>query len=439
MRGLTPSALLLVAALALTACPPVGLGPDSGPYIPPDASVPPDAGEDAGSPADAGRIDAGAPDASHADAAGADASAADAASAIDSGPGVDAGGIDAGISPDAGSLGDGGCAAAVVSGSQSVGGFASVDSAGIWASPTSWPGMMGAAPAVTSYPGGFLAAFPGPSQTLMYVTYGMSWSAPAQVASALAIGQASLAVLGSDVHVVYWGADRNFYHGTFSAGAWDSANDPVGGATSQSFGVSAPTAVATAVSLEVAQTGEDTVLYSQTWTGGAWAHAVAIGGVAVEPTESPRLLALQGGAADLLLVAPSQLNRVLYYSVRTAGAWSTLNLVHDSSTYSPDAVALAALGGGQALMVYWGGDTQLYYSVYNPVGSWTPPAAVFSPNPNVASLPSLAPDVCGNGPLLAWVLPGTGVQTSNWFGGAWTNPVTVTGAGGLFVAAATRP
>ena len=30
-------------------------------------------------------------------------------------------------------------------------------------------------------------------------------------------------------HVVYWGSDSKFYHGTYSAGAWDGAGDLIAG------------------------------------------------------------------------------------------------------------------------------------------------------------------------------------------------------------------
>jgi hypothetical protein len=256
---------------------------------------------------------------------------------------------------------------------------------------------------------------------------GAPFSPLAPIATATTQGPPVLATIGSATHVVYWGSDSKFYHGTYSAGAWDGAGDPVGGSGSQSFGSSAPTLAAVGTELVVGQTGTNATLYAQSWTGGTWALATAITGASVEPTASPTLVTLTGGSAELLVVAPSQTNDVLYFATRTAGTWGTLAPVSGTTTYTSYPVALAALPGGKAVMVYEGGDTKPYVSAFDGA-SWSAPASLVSgTNPTLLSPPQITAGVCGNDATVALVPSNGVVSITSLSGGTWSAPTALAG------------
>jgi len=306
--------------------------------------------------------------------------------------------------------------------------FATTWSAGAWSTPSSLGGSVASVAALVPYANGYIGAVQEASSTTLASTLGAPFSQLAQVASATTQGPPVLATIGSAAHVVYWGSDSKFYHGTYSASAWDGAGDPVGGSgASQSFGSSAPTLAAVGTELVVGQTGTNATLYAQSWTAGSWAPATAITGASVEPTASPTLLGLNGGGAQLLVVAPSQTNDVLYFATRTAGTWSGLTTVSGATTYTSNPVALAALPGGKAVMVYEGGDTKPYVSLFDGA-SWSAPASLVSgSNPTLLSPPQITAGVCGNDATVAFVPSGGGVSITSLSGGSWSTPTALPG------------
>jgi len=120
-------------------------------------------------------------------------------------------------------------------------------------------------------------------------------TAPATIGAALAQGNPGARRHRATGHVVYWGSDSKFYHGTYSGSAWDAASDPVeasGGA--QSFGPSAPAATATGTTLLAAQSVRTAWSIDQAWTG-SWQAANALAGSSVVSSLSPAITAMNGG------------------------------------------------------------------------------------------------------------------------------------------------
>lgn len=327
---------------------------------------------------------------------------------------------------------DAGCAQTLaVLGGNGTSSFAATWSAGAWSTPSSLGGSFASVAAFVPYATGYIGALQEATSSTLASSVGAPFTQLAQIAAATTQGPPVLATIGGAAHVVYWGSDFKFYHGTYSAGAWDTASDPVGGSSSQSFGSSAPTLAAVGTELVVGQAGTNNTLYAQSWTGGTWAAAIAITGASVDATVSPTLVALTGGGADLLVVAPSQNTDVLYFATRTGGTWSSLAMVHDATTFTPYVVALAPLAGGKAALVYEGGDTEPYVSVFDG-STWSAPAALVSgTNPTLLSPPQITAGVCGNDATVALVPSSGVVSITSLSGGTWSAPNALTGTSGV--------
>jgi hypothetical protein len=451
--------LALLGALALAACSSSSGGerasPDGG-----DASQAPDeAGTDAtpdgttgdaptggpdATPGDAAQLDASAsdaPDASPADASPADSGPPDAladapptdatATATDSGPGdatsaSDATPPDAALDAPADAPADAGADAPIDAGCTStmavLGGsattiFSTTFASGQWAAPAAIGASGFSGPALVATGGQWLGVAQGPASALESTSFATgASSAMALVGAALTKGPPALVGNGASGRVVYWGTDFKFYDGLYTAGAWNGAGDPVGGAAAQAFGNSGPTAALVGGELVVAQCGTDAAAHLTSLIGGTWGPSVVVSGASVDPTVSPTLVALSGGSAELLLVAPAQTTQQLYYATRTGGTWSALQPVGGSTVFSPSAVSLAALGGGQAALVYEGSDSRPYVTLYDPASTpaWSSVAAL----------------VTGTNPALS----------SPPVGGAWSAPATLAGtSGATFATVATSP
>jgi len=319
---------------------------------------------------------------------------------------------------------------------------------GQWSTAAVVAGGGSAAPSLVPFAGGYLGVFVGTGTAgnlpLQWTAYTGSWSPPAHVAATLAQGVPALAVTGSTAHVVYWGSNDKFYHGTYGT-SWDAASDPVqANGTAQSFGPSAPAVAGVGSALVAAQSGQDGVVYAQGWSG-AWAAAAALGGSAVVSSLSPAVVALSGGAADAMIVfvhAGDAGAYYLAYATRTGGTWSApANVYAQGSTvaYSGTTPALTALPGGKALLAWQGGGpAYAYASAYDPAGGWSAPIAVSSDV--LASPPSVAPGVCGADAAMAYVKSGGAVSVVTMTGGSWGTPASIGGATGMQgVAVASSP
>jgi hypothetical protein len=310
---------------------------------------------------------------------------------------------------------------------------------GQWSSATQVAGGASAAPSLVPFGAGYLGAFAGTGGAgnlpLMWTAYTNSWTQPAHVASALAQGIPALAVTGTTAHVVYWGSNSKFYHGTYG-GSWDAANDPVqaaGGA--QSFGPSAPAAAAVGTALVAAQSGQDGVVYDQGWSG-SWQAAAPLAGSSVITSLSPSIVAMSGGGADAMMVfvhAGDAGSYYLQYATRTGGTWSSPADVHDTAgavAYSSTTPSLAALPGGKAVLAWQGSSpAHGYVSTYDPASGWTAPLPVSSDT--LVSPPSVAPGVCGADAVMTYAATGGAVQVVTLSGGSWGTPVPIAGATGM--------
>ena len=319
---------------------------------------------------------------------------------------------------------------------------------GAWSSATAASGGASAAPALVPFGTGYLGSLVGTGAAsdmpLEWTAYAGSWSQPAQIAAALGQGVPALAVAGSTAHVVYWGSNGKFYHGTY-AGSWDAASDPV-----QASGVRAELRSERAggsrrgSTLVMVQSGSDGVLYDQTWTG-SWQPASPHAGSSVVSSLSPAVVALDGGTADLMIVfvhAGDAASYYLQYTTRTGGTWSTPADVYDQSgsvAYAGATPSLAALPGGKAILAWQGSSpASPYVSSYDPASGWSAPAAASSDT--ILSPPSVAAGVCGATAALAYVKTGGTVSVVTANAGAWGTPQAISGATGMtWTALASRP
>jgi hypothetical protein len=324
--------------------------------------------------------------------------------------------------------------------------FASTWSPSGWSPTQVLGGSTSSAPAVAWDGAGWLAVMQGSGGALVWTRkLATVWSAPAPIGTATTKGAPALVTAGSASHLVYWGSNGKFYHGAFAAGAWDSASDPVGGAASQSFGDSAPTATANGSAFFVAQSGSDSNVYTQQWSAN-WASASAISGsMYTKTTSSPAILF----AGSDLLVVFSHSDNLLLYGRRVGTVWESARALHNetgSSAHSPNRVALAQTSTGDALMVFDGGDGNMYTSRFP---SGTPPLSELAPSPwtapvtlsipAVASTPSIAAGACGDDAIMAFATSTGTVETMTLSGGTWSAPTAITGiVGASYVSIATR-
>ena len=311
---------------------------------------------------------------------------------------------------------------------------------GQWSSASVVSGGAAAAPAIVPLGTGYLASFVGAgavgAMPLKWAAYTSSWTAPAAIGAALGQGTPALAALGTTAHVVYWGSDGKFYHGSYSGSAWDAASDPVkAGAAAQSFGPSAPAAAGTGTTLLAMQSGQDGVVYDQAWST-SWQAASPLAGSSVVSALSPAVVAMNGGTAELMLVfvhAGGAGSYYLQYATRTAGVWSTPANVYASGgnvAYASTTPALAALPNGEAILAWQGGSPAYpYVSRYTAGAGWTAPTP--ASNDTLVSPPSLAPGVCGADAVLAYVKTGGAVQVVTTTGGVWGTPQAIAGATGM--------
>jgi hypothetical protein len=421
---------------------------------PPDAHFTFDAPLDHAAPGDAGSHDTGAHDA-HTDGdatvgpghdGGVDAVSADSPVAND-GSGDGAMSADVGTTLDASVCTSGTGTIAIVGGTASVAFATTSKNGGAWATTTFGSSSVSAAPAIVALGSGLLSVFPLATtdyiqSTLFTPGASPAWSMPVavpalsgSVAPAVQSGAAGLAALGADAELVYRGSNTDFYHGIYTAGAWGPANDPVmASGEPEDTGPSAPSVAVVGSTLYAAYDGNDQGLYVESWTSaGGWAGAVPIAGAGTSGVP-PTLIALTSGAADLLLVFEVQTTNDLFSVTHTPGSgggtWSAPVAV-DPTANTANAVSLAPLTGGGAVMVYLGALNSFpYFSIYAPAGAtpWTVPASVYPSSLALASAPTVAPGVCNVDAIAALTEP-AGVEIVSLKSGAWGTPVLLGGTG----------
>jgi hypothetical protein len=124
--------------------------------------------------------------------------------------------------------------------------------------------------------------------------------------------------------------------------------------------------------------------YVQTWTSGVgWDDGVALGSALLLAGTPMAIVALDGGANDLLAVyvdgegSASPNNEHLFFVLRSASSatWSSPAMVN-TNAFTPAVPTLTAMSGGRALVAWQGGDGAGYESVYTPGSAvaWSTPA-----------------------------------------------------------------
>jgi hypothetical protein len=222
-----------------------------------------------------------------------------------------------------------------------------------------------------------------------------------------------------------------------------TAGDPVETAT-QSDGPHAPGLAGLASELVLGQVGGDKNIYARSFTT-AWQDPVEIvdGGIANtqgsndETMGAPaRVIALNGGTAELMLVYTRLGDYKLMSVTRTSGVWSAPLELNDSE-FTTEPFQLAALAGGKAIVAWRGSNGQGYVSTYNGT-SWTATAtniAAFAIN----SAPSVAIGNCGSVAVAAYGKAG-GIDLVRYDGTSWGTPVSVTTTANMsYVAVAVSP
>ena len=452
-------ALLLVLAplflLRLAACSsssqtgPIGPVFDASP-IPddvtdhvPDTATIFDVAVDHSSPRDEGGGDVNAPmDASH------DAGTPDTGVPRDAG--TDAHDAHVGVVPDAGPCPSASGTVALVGGTTSSA-FAAVSKNGAAFVSSPFPNVtVGATPAVVAMGAGeFLGVFPTlTTDYIKSVSYALAsgWSGPTAIpalpagdAAATETAAPSLALLGSNAELVYYGSNTYFYHGIYASGVWGPANDAVGGTVSQDFGPSQPGAAATSSTLYVAWDGMNHGLYVDSWTptlGWEGAEELTAGLVGTVP---PTLVGLSGGTADLMLVYEQETTTLLFSIEHTPGTgWGVP--VEIGTALTPTQVSLAPLLNGGVALVYEGSNSFAYGSVFSPgAGTWSTPVVISASGASLASPPTVASGACGFDAIAAYAAP-SGVAIVDLKDGAWSTPNVVTSLSGMtYATVATSP
>jgi hypothetical protein len=338
-----------------------------------------------------------------------------------------------------------GCAStmAILAGGSS-GLLASTWSAGVWAAPQALSGSAASKPTLVWDGTAWLGVVQATGNTLLSTgttPAASTWSAPSAIAGATSQGTPALVSLGASSHLVYRGTDSKFYHAVLSGGAWDAANDPVGGASSQSFGPSAPTAAAYGSAFVIVQSGNDTNVYTQEWSA-VWSAAAPVSGsMYAKASASPRIARLDTG--ESLVVFPHS-DDLLLYALRVGAGWLSAMALHNVAgseiAASPSTVALAALPGGGALLVFVGADGRPRWSLYPkaaplpdplfPTSPWTAPVLVpLPPGTTLASPPEAATGVCGHDAVLVFATGAGDVELMSFdaAAGAWSMPSVVWG------------
>jgi hypothetical protein len=421
---------------------------------PPDAHFTFDAPADHFVPHDTGSHDTGAHDA-HGDGdattnpgpdGGSDATSPDSPVANDASTDV-AMSADVTTTLDASACTSGTGTIAIVGGTSSVAFATASKNGAAWATTTFGSSSVSAAPALVPLGSGLLSVFPLATtdyiqSTLFTPGASPAWSPPVAVPAlasgttpAVESGAAGLAALGANAELVYRGSNTDFYHGIYSGGVWGPANDPVmASGKPQDTGPSAPSVAVVGSTLYAAYDGGDQGLYVESWTAaGGWAGAVPIGGAGTSGVP-PTLIALTSGAADLLLVFEVQTTNDLFSVTHTPGSgggiWSAPVAV-DVTANTANAVSLAPLSGGGAVMVYLGALNSFpYFSIYDPSGAtpWTVPASVYPSSLALASAPTVAAGVCNFDAIAALTEP-AGVEIVSLKSGVWGTPVLLGGTG----------
>jgi hypothetical protein len=269
---------------------------------------------------------------------------------------------------------------------------------------------------------------------------GSTWSAPESLGDGFAdtTHATSMTLLAGQPRIFYLGQDAHFHMGTYGANGWDIAftagprAEPPGDAGASVPGKSAPAATTVGSSITLAFAGNDGTLARDTYSSGSWSNITRFTDTSTWPAAYGTAAAIAaldpGGTRDELIVYPGK-DLLLHVATRDAGgnhSWNT-PILFDTAASSSE-IALQALPGGKALLVYRASNGQGYYAVWAASTGFGPPAELVpGKNPELASVPSITRGQCGSDATLAYAQKDGRVKILRYGGGTMTGPFDVGG------------
>ncbi len=267
---------------------------------------------------------------------------------------------------------------------------------------------------------------------------GVQFSAPANVAAGVTTRDTPSLIANSTVgrSVVFHGDDFKHYYGAYTS-SWNPAAEAVGGVASQSFGPSPGSLTFLGSDVVFVFAGNNHDLYDQTRTSGGWQSAQGHGlGDAL--LLRPSIVALDQGP-ELMVAFVGSADQRIRFTTRSSGIWSA-PVVVDQNALTNDAISLAPMSAGRAVLAFRGQNAAILYSVYNPGANppWTTPAVVVS-NSTTPSTPAVARGIGAADAEIAFVSSSGVVAHSRLMGGnAWSAPALIGGTNITSVALASR-
>lgn len=303
-------------------------------------------------------------------------------------------------------------------------------------------------PALVAFGQGFLGATHGSGNVLQSTQYTTSWSAPTTFGNASVKGPPTLAVAGTNAHVVYSagpGPNKDFAHGIHDGNGWNTADAIVGTSNGEkSFGTLGAGLFGDGAGVVFMENGTDYKLYTRQFTS-AWSSPTVVTGAPSIGADVPAfpVIASAEGKWDLVAIYVAQTTRRLSYASRdaTGKAWVNGGVVHDFAT-SNEPFSAARVGTSAFLVTFRGQDGNGYYArgTVDAGGIFTWVAAQpigGGGNVSVDSAPAVARGVCGDDAIVVYASAGQ-VKATRLRGTTWTSPETVSGASGSRVAVATK-
>jgi len=339
---------------------------------------------------------------------------------------------------------------AVLAGSDTALGGSFQDKNGPWATSVIANGAAKSKPSVVAFGAGFLGVTHGAGDALQSTTLtGATWSAATSFGNAGVKGSPTLALVGTQAHVVYAagaGANRDFAHAIHDGVSFNAGTAAVGSSGSPlSFGTVSAGLAGAGADAVFAENGSDEGLYVRSFTGGAWAGAAPVTGAGTVGSSipaTPELVAVEG-KWDLLLVYVEKTTRFISFAMRdaTTKVWADGDSVGNAVTTN-EKLSLSRVGQFTVIVTFRGQDGKGYYT-QGTIGpsqiSWSAAAAIGGTTAlAVDSAPAAARGVCGDDAVAAFASGGS-VSITRLRGTSWTTPQAVTNLAGNRVAIATKP
>jgi hypothetical protein len=258
-----------------------------------------------------------------------------------------------------------------------------------------------------------------------------AWSSPVSVGAANSAGPSIATLLNGQQRLFYLGLDGLFHMGTYTEGTgWDDATavaEPPGDAGAPIPGRSAPAVAAVGSSITLAFTGNDGTLARENFASGSWSGFTRFTGADAYGAP-PAIVALDpGGTRDQLMVYAGK-DLLLHVAARVATnkAWNA-PILFDTAASSTE-LALQALPGGKAMLVYKASNSQGYYAIWDAATGFGPPAELLAgKNQELASVPSITRGQCGSDATIAYAQKDGLVKILRYSGGVMNGPYDVGG------------